>query len=328
MIFNKPWMAIPPQLAHKIAPYLLKAYGRLHSYQTLAWNSFSWRGIEFTNPLGLAGGIDKDINNLEDWWPLGPGFVEVGTITPNPQMGHSGQVIERDVKNQNLWNKLGFPSKGLANAEQKIKALYKPHFTPVFANIGKNRTTPNEKAHEDYIKCIMALNTYVDAFVINISSPNTEGLRELLQEENFQNFLAPLFNVIEEQKPLILKLSPDMSADQLKSCLDTSLKLGINGWILTNTTAARAENSTFPTDGGVSGKALAKKSKEFLKLTIDHLGDSKKDKLVISTGGILSPEDVFERIELGADLVQVYSALIFSGPNFFRKVADKAPLRT
>ena len=321
----KPWLLLPPSISYKLGPLFLKAYGRLKPYQTLTWLPKTWRGLEFTNPMGIAGGVDKDLETFKAWWTLGVGFVEVGTITPKPQAGHSGQVIDRNSQQMAVWNKLGFPSKGVQHAVQQLKDLYKPHFTPIFANIGKNKTTSNDKAHEDYIQCMKQLSEHVDAFVLNVSSPNTEDLRELLKPKNLKSFLKPIIEANSSKIPIILKISPDISNEELKHILDVSLELKIDGWILTNTTSDR-KDSPFPKEGGVSGQPLHERSKSLLKEAIKILGANKGDRLLISTGGIMTPEDAFERLRLGADLVQVYSSLIFEGPYFFRNVADKASL--
>lgn len=332
----KPWLWIPPQLAHDLSPLALKLYGRFNSYQTLTWSPFSWHGIEFTNRLGLAGGVDKNADNIEHWWTLGPGFVEIGTITPKSQPGHIGKRIGRDYAQRSLWNRLGFPSRGVDEVAARMKELYQPHFTPIFANIGKNASTPLADASRDYITCIEKLSGYVDAFVVNISSPNTEGLRELAKPNNFQRFLEPIVAANKARKgiraadtntPLLIKLSPDTNDEDLDNILHTSAGLGVDGWILTNSSVEIRQNLPFPKEGGVSGKPLAFRSKEILTKALQSLGTKRKGKLVISCGGILSPQDVFERLEMGADLVQVYSALIFDGPFFFRKVSEAAEVR-
>lgn len=332
----KPWLWISPQLAHDLSPLALKLYGRFNSYQTLTWSPFVWRGIEFTNRLGLAGGVDKNADNIEHWWTLGPGFVEIGTVTPKAQPGHSGKRIGRDRDRKSIWNRLGFPSTGVQQVREKLKHLYQPRFTPVFANIGKNATTPLTDAARDYITCIEQLSGYVDAFVVNISSPNTEGLRELAKPNNFQRFLEPIVAANNMRKghrasdvsvPLLIKLSPDTTDEDLKNILNTSADLGVDGWILTNSSVEIRQDLNFPKEGGVSGEPLAQRSKEILAKTIQILGSKRKDRLIVSCGGVLTPQDVFERLEMGADLVQVYSALIFDGPFFFRKVGEAAEVR-
>lgn len=331
----KPWLWLSPQVAHKWGPLFLNTYGRFKPLQTLTWSPFAWRDLEFTNPLGIAGGVDKNAECIDGWWTLGAGFIEVGTVTPRPQDGNGGKILDRDKRAHAVWNKMGFPNRGAEFVARQLKGLYQPHFTPIFVNIGKNRETKLEAAHEDYIACMKALGDSADAFVINISSPNTEGLRELLQPENLQRFLEPLVKASHENLgsrssdqpvPLLLKVSPDITNEELKKVLDISLNLNIDGWILTNTSIGMREGLRFPSDGGVSGLPLAKRSKELLTHTIDYLGERRKGKLIVSSGGVMSPTDVFERLRMGANLVQVYSALVFNGPFFFRQVADQADL--
>ncbi|MGZ6479774.1 MAG: quinone-dependent dihydroorotate dehydrogenase [Bdellovibrionales bacterium] len=288
------------------------------------WSPLDWRGIHFPNRLGIAGGVDKNAENIKAWWSLGAGFVEAGTITPLPQKGNTPPVLDRDVDNYALWNRLGFPSEGVRKVRKRLEDIKRPFGAPVFANIGKNATTPLDQAHSDYIHLLVELKGLVDAFVINISSPNTKGLRELLKPERLRDFLGPIMDSLPaDHEPVLLKLSPDLEDDELERVLSISVDLGIDGWILTNTSQGLREGLNFPKEGGVSGKPLANLSKEFLQKSLRLLGAKRKDKLVVSVGGVMSPEDVQERLDLGADLVQVYSALIFEGPWFFRKVANK-----
>lgn len=332
----KPWLWMPVHLAHRLSPVALKMYGRFNQFQTLSWRSFNWRGLEFTNPLGIAGGVDKDATSIEDWWTLGPGFLEVGTVTPRPQSGHAGKVMERSRDQNAIWNKMGFPSQGVERVIKRLKGLYQPRFTPIFANIGKNAATPIESAVDDYLTCLHLLTGLVDGFVINISSPNTQGLRELLSPDRLRTFLEPLVSASraphgkrasDTAAPLLLKISPDLSPTQLDEVLFVAVDAGIDGFVLTNSSAEIRQGLPFPEEGGISGAPLAARSKEFLQRTLRVLGDKRKGLLIVSCGGILSPQDVFERLELGADLVQVYSALVFEGPFFFRKVAELAQER-
>ncbi len=331
----KPWLWIPPHWAHALGPYFLKVYGHYKPLQTLTWSPFTWKQLEFTNPLGTAGGVDKNGDCLDGWWSFGAGFVEIGTVTPLPQKANDGPKIKRNLKSKAVWNRLGFPSLGLDSLVSRLTPLYQPYFTPLFINIGKNRETPNEKAHEDYCLCLKKLNGLADVFVINISSPNTEGLRELLLPQNLKSFLEPIVKTNKaltelrnssQDTPLLLKISPDISENELEKIIEISLDLEIDGWILTNTSKELGTDLGFPTEGGVSGLPLAQKSKDLLRHTISVLGSSRQGKLIVSTGGIITPEDVLERLTMGADLVQVYSALILNGPLFFRQVAEKASL--
>ena len=258
-------------------------------------------------------------------------------MTPQAQEANPGPIIDRENSSESLWNHMGFPNKGVNHVFERVKSLYQPHFTPIFVNIGKNRHTPLEVAHEDYIHCINKLTHHADALVMNISSPNTKGLRDLLNPQKLLKFLKPIAearvninaHVIDEESkmhitaptPLLLKISPDLSEEELCDILKISLDLDMDGWILTNTTSSRKNGTSFPKEGGISGRLLSTQSKKCLKLAVDFLGDKKGDKLLISSGGVMEPSEVLERLEMGADLVQVYSALVFRGPFFFRKVA-------
>ncbi len=320
----KPWLWLPPQIAHDLSPWAINIYSHFHSDRVPTWDSFVWNNIVFKNRLGLAGGLDKNADHLPAWTRLGCGFVEIGTVTPEPQKPNRGKIFDRSIADLALWNKMGFPSAGADEVFFNLKA-FKDHSTlPVFVNIGKNRTTDNSQAHLDYLKLIQQFHFVADAFVVNISSPNTSGLRDLAKPENLELFLKPLAQAqlnFATRRPVLLKLSPDLDSDDLKRVLDSSIQHGIDGFVLTNTTLARATQKIFPTEGGVSGRPLEKQAKAALKIAIAHLGSEKSKKLVISVGGVMTAEDVFERISLGADLVEVYTALIFSGLNFFRKVA-------
>jgi dihydroorotate dehydrogenase len=322
MMGLKPWLWLSPSLAHKVSPVAVNSLTLLSRARPPQWRAFQWRGLNFPNRLGLAGGVDKDAQNVEAWWTLGAGFLEVGTITPKPQPGNPPPVVDRDVAKEALWNKLGFPSQGVKKVKARLAKLPKPFAAPVFANIGKNAVTPLEDAHHDYIELLQELEDVVDGFVINISSPNTKGLRELLKPERLKGFLQPILAARPRSgAPVLLKLSPDLEDHELAAVLDISFELNIDGWVLTNTSQGLREGLKFPVEGGVSGRPLNERSLELLKRTILLLGGRREGRLVISVGGVMSAKDVEERLVAGADLVQVYSALIFEGPYFFRKVA-------
>lgn len=321
MISPKPWLWIPPQLSHDLSPWIMNVAGRLPACSIPEWNSFHWRGLHFSNRLGIAGGVDKDGLGIKGWWNFGAGFLEVGTITPKPQPGNTGVRVGRDLPHQAVWNRLGFPSQGADRLAERLGRL-KKHRSPVFANIGKNAQTPLEVAHQDYLFLIDRFAELVDGFVVNISSPNTKGLRELLKPARLKDFIAPLSERFSSVKsPWLLKISPDIEPQEIEAILQISSEAGCGGWVLTNTSQGLRENLHFPSEGGVSGLPLAEKSKALLRSVTAMLGNSKQDRLLVSVGGVLTPQDVEERLALGADLVQVYAALIFSGPTFFRQVA-------
>ena len=318
----KPWLWIPPQWTHALTPGLLRALSKFYPSAPLTWKPFRWRGIDFPNPLGPAGGIDKNGTNTICWQNLGAGFCEAGTVTPLPQKANPGQILQRSLKRQSLWNHLGFPNKGMDFVQKQLSASQGGKKIPLFVNIGKNRHTPLSRAAEDYVKGIKALHPFADVFVINISSPNTKDLRELFEDRLLLPFLKTLreeTDRISDGKPLILKISPDLEDEGFHRVIDTSLKAGVDGWCLCNTTVRRTVKNLFPEKGGVSGKLLANRSLTLLK-KLKARRDPLSDKLIVSCGGVLTPEDVLERLNEGADLVQVYSALVFSGPWFFRSV--------
>lgn len=318
----KPWLWLSPSLAHKLSPTALKGIGWVSPGRPELWQPFEWRGLKFPNRLGIAGGVDKDAQNVHSFWRLGAGFVEVGTVTPMPQPGNTPPVVDRDIDKAAIWNRMGFPSQGVARVKHRLTKLKRPFAAPVFANIGKNAVTPLENAAQDYIYLLKELSGLTDGFVINVSSPNTKGLRDLLKPEKLRDFLSPIVDSRPSTgEQVLLKLSPDMEDEELSRVLDISYELGIDGWVLTNTSQGLREGLRFAKEGGVSGRPLGPRSKEVLKRSLDLLGRRREGKLIVSVGGIMDPADVQERLQMGADLVQVYSALIFDGPFFFRKVA-------
>ena len=315
---------LPPNLSHKAADFLLSFYSKVVEHKSPPeWRPLHWKDLYFPNPLAPAGGVDKSAKHIKAWWALGAGFIEVGTITPFPQKKNPGPTIKRNYKKQALWNHLGFPGDGMEKAKKRLKNLQHFRPTPIFANIGKNRHTKNKNAETDYIKCLSCLHSYVDGFVINISSPNTKKLGELSQPHRLKKLLQAFKEKIdsfEKIKPFFIKWSPDLSEEDFLQSLKIALECGAEGHIICNTSIQRRINNTFPEYGGISGAPLNAISKERLKLTRKYLGTEKKNQLLVSVGGVLSPKDVLERLNLGADLVQTYSALVFQGPFFLQKV--------
>lgn len=321
----KPWLWLPAKWAHDLGPYGLKILSLFYSQPTPSWKSFKYNNLVFKNRLGTAGGVDKTGESLNSWEKLGCGFLEIGTITPLPQGPNPGKIIDRDLDSKSLWNKMGFPSPGADEVYYNVRNFKTHSQTPVFINIGKNRTTPNEEAAKDYLYLIERFQDVADAFVLNISSPNTKGLRDLAKKENLELFLKPILQYKIDnhiKSSLLLKISPDLENADLQNVIATGIDLGLDGFILTNTTLSRSSNTTYPNEGGVSGAPLCQLSVEALKTAVEICKQKKSKKLIISTGGVMTVEDVFERIEMGADLVQVYTTLIFEGPFFFRKVAN------
>ncbi len=327
-MFTKPWLYLPAECAHKLSPLGLKIFSLIKGSSTPSvWNPFKYQNLFFPNRLGIAGGVDKNGTQLYDWQRLGCGFVEIGTITPKPQTPNDGIILRRDLQSRSVWNKMGFPSPGSDICYHNLLKIKDRLKIPVFVNIGKNRTTSNESAHNDYTQLIHQFYDIADAFVINISSPNTQGLRELAQPHQLSLFLKPIIDSLYDKslkKPLFLKISPDLDYDLLCNIIQSAIEFKLDGFILTNTTTDRLKTNFYPQEGGVSGFPLKDRSIQALKWTKSILNEKKSKKIIISVGGVMTAEDVFERIEAGADLVQVYSTLIFEGPGFFRKVAHIA----
>ena len=325
---KNPLIYLPAPLAHRLGQLYLQGLN-FKKPNIKTWRPFKWKGLHFTNPLGPSGGVDKNAQFLKAWWASGAGFVEVGTCTPRPQKANPHPNLARHPQQQALWNCLGFPNHGAARMAQRLHRL-QPYITPVLVNIGKNRNTPLPKATQDYLLCMHLLAPVADAFVVNISSPNTQGLRELLTPQNLKNFLTPIAqakNNASINKPVLLKLSPDVTLDELKHALDTSLQLGLDGWVLANTSTQFNQALGFPQRGGVSGAPLREQALQLLQSAHEHLKTSTtrgphEGPLLISSGGVLTQDDVHERLQAGAHLIQVYTALVYHGPSWFNKAFE------
>ncbi len=322
MSIKKPWLLIPAKWSHSLGPKALRFGSKFKRMPHYKSTEVSKLGLKFSSPFGTAGGLDKEAKDLSTWSKWGAGFLEIGTFTPLPQGPNPGNIIGRDNQKQALWNCMGFPNAGFEKVLpriQKFKDKTKTS-TPVFINIGKNRTTPLNEAEKDYVKGIHFFNEVADAFVINISSPNTKDLRLLHQKENFKKFITPIIEASKshtKKTPLLVKLSPDLNDKDFCTFISDSLSLEIDGFILTNTTSSRPDGLDFPKRGGVSGLPLRELSMQKLKLAKKIMGEN-STKVIISVGGICTPFEAMQRIKAGADLVQFYSGLIFYGPALFK----------
>ncbi len=316
----KPWLWLPPTWSHTLAPAILPLVAMFGPKGPARWKPLQWKGNEFLNRLGIAGGVDKEGTQLIHWQNLGAGFLEVGTVTPRPQGPNPGLIMDRDRRTKSVWNKMGFPNPGAEIVKTQLLKIAPDLKVPLFINIGKNRDTDNKDAVKDYAVAYSILKECSDIFVINISSPNTKGLRDLQDREHLRGFLAGIRQVASDKK-LLLKLSPDMTPDSLKESLDLGVQEKMDGFILTNTTLQRPGTLPYPPEGGVSGDPLKALSRQALTLSVQHLGETKKDHLIVSVGGILDYKEIAWRLEHGADLTQVYAALVYKGPLFFRKAA-------
>lgn len=281
-------------------------------------------GLNFENPVGLAAGFDKDAKLIDELSTLGFGFIEIGTLTPQPQPGNEKPRLFRLPADQALINRMGFNNGGVNAAVERLKNRKSKII--VGGNIGKNKVTPNENAFDDYAKCIDALHPYVDYFVVNVSSPNTPGLRELQEKEPLKKLLADVKVLIqskEKPKPVLLKIAPDLTPSQLDDIVTILQETKTDGVIATNTTISREGLFTGSHEiegmgaGGLSGKPVREKSTEVIRYLRQQLG---REYPIIGVGGIMTPEDAVEKIKAGADLIQIYTGFIYEGPGFTKQI--------
>ncbi len=281
-------------------------------------------GIKFPNKVGLAAGFDKNAKYLHELACLGFGHIEIGTVTPLPQEGNDKPRLFRLLKDKAIINRMGFNNDGMEAIVKRLKN--RPKGLIVGGNIGKNKVTPNEEATSDYIKCFNALFDYVDYFTVNVSSPNTPGLRALQDKEPLMgllNELQKINNAKSNRKPILLKIAPDLTESQLDDILEIVINTKIDGVIATNTTIDRNNLSTAETEvttigaGGLSGKPLSKKSTS----VISYLNKKSNGSIsIIGVGGIMNAIDAKEKLQSGAALVQVYTGFIYEGPALAKNI--------
>ena len=287
-------------------------------------------GIKFPNPVGLAAGFDKNASMFNDLASCGFGFIEIGTVTPKSQPGNDKPRLFRLKKDQAIINRMGFNNDGLTDVISNLKK--RKTNVIIGGNIGKNKTTPNENAVDDYLISFDSLFDHVDYFVVNVSSPNTPNLRELQEKEPLKHLLSELMKVNELrifQKPILLKIAPDLTNEQLDDIIEIVDEVKIAGVIATNTTISR-ENLDTSNDllaaygmGGLSGKPLKSRSTEVIR----YLSQKSKNSFpIIGVGGIHSEEDALEKLEAGAVLVQLYTGFIYEGPRLVKRI-NKAILK-
>jgi len=281
-------------------------------------------GIKFSNPVGLAAGFDKEAQFVDEFASLGFGFIEIGTITPKGQPGNPKPRLFRLKEDEALINRMGFNNEGVDMAVNRLKK--RKSKVIVGGNIGKNKLTPNEEAFRDYEISFEALFEHVDYFAVNVSSPNTPNLRELQEKEPLKQLLMRLIerNKSKKQpKPILLKIAPDLTDEQLQDIIDIVEELNLAGVIATNTTISREGLSIDQSllekigDGGLSGKPLKDRSTEVIRYLHDH---STSKFPIIGVGGINAPEDALEKIRAGASLIQLYTGFIYQGPSLIKKI--------
>ncbi|HEX9828081.1 MAG TPA: quinone-dependent dihydroorotate dehydrogenase [Flavobacteriaceae bacterium] len=270
-------------------------------------------GLTFKNPVGLAAGFDKDATLFNELSNLGFGFIEIGTLTPKPQDGNPKKRLFRLKEDQAIINRMGFNNGGVTEAVEHLK---KNSGVLIGGNIGKNKATPNENAVEDYKICFNALFDHVDYFVVNVSSPNTPNLRELQDKKPLTQLLQVLKNEntkAKNPKPILLKIAPDLTNAQLLDIISIVKDTKIDGVIATNTTISREvlQSENRNETGGLSGKPLRDRSTEVIRFLSEK---SNKAFPIIGVGGIHSVEDALEKLDAGADLIQLYTGFIYEGP--------------
>ena len=282
-------------------------------------------GLTFSNPVGLAAGFDKDAKLYKELSNFGFGFIEIGTVTPKPQDGNPKKRLFRLQEDSALVNRMGFNNGGVTEAVERLR---KNKTVLIGGNIGKNKITPNDEAVQDYVICFEALFDVVDYFVVNVSSPNTPNLRELQDKKPLTRLLKTLQdnnNSRSKRKPILLKIAPDLTNEQLLDIIDIVSETKIDGVIATNTTISRADlvAENKKENGGMSGKPLEKRSTEVVRFLSEK---SNKAFPIIGVGGIHSAKDALEKIEAGASLVQLYTGFIYEGPQLIKDI-NKALLK-
>lgn len=322
----------------KVHHFVVKRLKWFHEYfplgQTILRSSFDIKikglerevfGIKFKNPVGLAAGFDKNGEYIEALSDIGFGFIEVGTVTPLPQPGNDKPRMFRLEADKAIINRMGFNNKGVDTLAERLRLLKSKNSEIVIGgNIGKNKNTPNEDAVSDYIKCFDRLHEVVDYFVVNVSSPNTPGLRALQEKEP----LMDLLNTLEKRnqqnqvkRPILLKIAPDLTNEQLDDIVEIVLATRIAGVIATNTTIDKgglySDDSLVKEAGGLSGKPLTQRSTEVIRYLSQK---SNKAFPIIGVGGIHSPKDAKDKLDAGASLVQLYTGFIYEGPWLIRDI--------
>ena len=284
-------------------------------------------GLTFRNPIGLAAGFDKNAEFIDDMATLGFGFIEVGTVTPKPQAGNPKPRLFRLPEDDAIINRMGFNNAGIEAMVERLQQRTENDVI-IGGNIGKNKTTPNEQAIDDYKTCFNQLYPYVNYFVINVSSPNTPGLRELQDKEPLNRILGAIQDLNHSQretKPVLLKIAPDLNPHQLEDILEVVGQNNLKGIIATNTTLDRSNLRTSAEvlenigNGGLSGKPLESKSTAFIRKVRQSMPE---DFVIIGVGGIFTGDDAISKINAGADLIQVYTGLIYRGPFLLKELKN------
>jgi len=326
-----------PEKAHHLTMRLLSLVYKLPGGQWILKKLFCYSnektkvniaGITLKNGVGLAAGFDKDAKYIDELACLGFGFIEIGTLTPKAQPGNEKPRLFRLQKDEALINRMGFNNGGVDAAVERLKKVKSDII--IGGNIGKNKLTPNEEAFKDYAYCFEKLYNHVHYFVVNVSSPNTPGLRELQEKPALKKILTGLKTMRtgyikdgQVSKPVFLKIAPDLTHSQLDDIIDLALEINLDGLVATNTTIDRTELLTSESEltqignGGLSGKPLKKSSDEVLK----YLANGLQNRVpIMGVGGIHSGQDALNKIKLGASAIQIYTGFIYEGPSIIKRL--------
>lgn len=318
---------MPPELAHSIALNSLQLLYQLKLIsiffpQRFSETSFTFKGLKFKNKLGIAAGLDKNGDFINSLGALGFGFIEVGTITPKPQPGNPKPRVFRFTDQEAIVNRLGFNNKGVDYLVKRIKG--REYNGVLGINIGANKDSIGEKRVDDYIECFQKVSTYADYITVNISSPNTPGLRSLHSKENFLPLFKAISHVRETENflnPIFIKLSPDEHIDVISEITKAIKEFNFDGVITSNTTIDKSNlifQSKADLSGGLSGKPLLEKSNELLSLVHSR----EPELLKIGVGGVHNKESFDMKFEKGASLVQIYTSFIYHGPKIIKKLLN------
>jgi dihydroorotate dehydrogenase len=336
---------LPAETAHYFSMNILRGLCFIGPIRRMLANIFSptgsaaslateFRGLRFRNPIGLGAGFDKNAKYLRELETLGFGFVEIGTVTPRPQAGNDKPRLFRLPVDQALINRMGFNNDGVDVIAKRLKKWRQRRQKStnsklpliIGGNIGKNKVTPNQDAWKDYEICFRALHPHVDFFVVNVSSPNTPGLRELQEKDALKRILTHLQTLnkdFEVQKPILLKIAPDLTWSQIDDVIELAKEIQLEGLVATNTTIERTGLITDPAEltkignGGLSGKPLQKHSTE----VVNYIHQKTNGSLpIIASGGIFTTADAEEKKQAGASLIEVWTGFIYEGPFIVKKL--------
>ena len=309
---------LPPEQSQNISHFFLKLFSGLYkSKQT----RFSVKGLKIKNRLGLAAGLDKNARLINEFDNIGFGFVEVGTITPKPQYGNPKPRIKRLISNESLLNSLGFPNEGVATIKPRLQKVRDDICLGV--NIGPNKDTVPQEIVNDYLFCYREVFKYADFVTMNISSPNTPNLRSLHNIENFKSVIDAILNERskhQKQPKIFIKISPDEESKTYKDLIETINDSAIDGVVISNTSDNQKLKESLKVGhlpGGISGKSLKNSANKILKEIKTIIN---QEKIIVAVGGIFDVDSYNEKFELGADLVQMYTGLIYEGPNLVKRI--------